>query len=302
MIAELRALLEQLKQKPTLFRESGFVERSEAIDTIELSLLDTLESLAHRGGQSETLARLKSAAEALRQELMAVDTRLTMRLRAEIRQGQGRGVTFAGWLEQYVGSAAKGVQGPELPGFDRLDAFVNELLLMEPVPNETMVREPEMVLYQQTPARIVLELVARAKFEARDLFYDLGSGLGQVPLLVHLLSGVSAKGVECEPAFSAYANQCALELALSRVSFIPQDARQADYADGTVFFMYTPFKGRMLQDVLKKLRADTQARQIKLFTYGPCTPQVATQSWLKREDAQGDSPDALALFTSQAEA
>jgi hypothetical protein len=34
-----------------------------------------------------------------------------------------------------------------------------------------------------------------------DVFFDLGSGLGQVPILVNLLSGAAAKGMEFEPVY-----------------------------------------------------------------------------------------------------
>ena len=36
--------------------------------------------------------------------------------------------------------------------------------------------------------------------------------------------------------------------------------RQGDYADGTAFFLYTPFEGRMLQDVLERLKGEAQKR------------------------------------------
>lgn len=307
MIARLASLLEQIRQQPELFHPASFAARAEAIDALEFGVLDSLagreprgeQGGGQRGEQSAALNRLESEADSLLQELLDLDKRLMNRLRAEIRQGQGRGEMFRHWLAEYAGFERKCAQGQPQTGFDSLDTFVNELLLRDPVPAETIAREPDMVFYQQTPTRIVLELVSRAKFKPHDQFYDLGSGLGQVPMLVNLLSGVAAKGVECEPAFSAYANQSATALALAGVSFIQQDARLADYADGTVFFMYTPCKGRMLQDVLKKLRADTASRQIKLFTYGPCTPPVAAHGWLKREGAPGEHPDGLALFTSQ---
>ena len=36
-----------------------------------------------------------------------------------------------------------------------------------------------MVPYEATPARVALELVDRVNFRRGDVFYDLGSGLGQ---------------------------------------------------------------------------------------------------------------------------
>jgi SAM-dependent methyltransferase len=155
-----------------------------------------------------------------------------------------------------------------------------------------------MVSYQQTPARIIFELVEKAHLTGEDVFYDLGSGLGQVPTLVHLLTGATAKGIEFEPAYCNYARVCAVGLNLSGVEFINADARTADYSEGTVFFMYTPFEGSILQEVLEKLRGESGRRRIRLFTYGPCTPQVSRQRWLKWVDQNGAHLFKLGVFTS----
>jgi hypothetical protein len=50
--------------------------------------------------------------------------------------------------------------------------------------------------------------------------------------------------------------------------------------------MYTPFEGRLLQQVLEKLHRESRRRMIRLFTYGPCTATVSRQRWLKRLDRQ----------------
>jgi SAM-dependent methyltransferase len=153
-----------------------------------------------------------------------------------------------------------------------------------------------MWFYQPTPARIVLELAEKADFQPHDVFYDIGSGLGQVAILVHLLSQVWAKGVEFEPAYCDYARRCARELNLSQVAFINADARAADYSDGTAFFLYTPFEGKMLERVLEKIKDESVGRDIRLYTYGPCTLQVARQGRLERLDQNGSEVYRLAIF------
>ena len=133
------------------------------------------------------------------------------------------------------------------------------------------------------------------------VFYDIGSGLGQVSTLTHLLSGVQAKGVEVELAYCDYARRCARGLNLSQVEFINVDAREADYSDGTVFFLYTPFEGRMLERVLERLKHESRKRRIQLYTYGPCTRQVARQRWLERVDQNGNHVNRLAIFRTPEE-
>jgi hypothetical protein len=117
--------------------------------------------------------------------------------------------------------------------------------------------------------------------------------------LVHLLSGVTARGVEFEPAFCAYARRCAEALGLSNVSFLNLDARDADLADGTVFFMFTPFRGTMLRCVLDKLRRQARERRISLCTFGPCTVSVAEEPWLDSVGGNAGSAFSLAVFASR---
>jgi hypothetical protein len=244
----------------------------------------------------EALIALRQAAELLRRRLEAVDDRLFQRLRAEISHGALAGAALKARIDSYIDYDATD-DGPQAAiGYDSLDLFINRLLLTAPIPAETKAREPGMIYYQKTPARVMLDLLRQAELTGQDVFYDIGSGLGQVPILVSLLSGARASGVEFEPAYCAYAQACAAALNLPQVSFMAGDARQAAYAEGTVFFMYTPFEGAMLQAVLDKLGEESRKRMFRLFTYGPCTPAVAQQRWLTRLDGNGDQIYKLGVF------
>jgi hypothetical protein len=169
---------------------------------------------------------------------------------------------------------------------------------LQTIPEQAKDLEPEMVYYQKTPARIVFELVEESHFMKEDVFFDLGSGLGQVAILVNLLTGITVMGIEFEPAFCDYARDCAVELNLSNVTFINIEARTADYSGGTIFFMFTPFRGEMMQEVLEILRREALLRKIKIITYGPCTAQVALQNWLHSASPIDDNIYKLTFFTS----
>ncbi len=289
---EIQSVLEAIEQNKALYEETNFEDRAAALDTLEFNVIARLDGLPPSG----ELARLKEAAERVRRRLEGVDETLFQRLRAGIRRGDFTGAALKKLVETCVkGGSSVGQDGI---GYDTLDLFINGLLLFRPVPAETKAREPEMVYYQPTPARIIFELVETAPLTREDVFYDIGSGLGQVPILVHLLGGAAAKGIEFEPAYCDYARAGAAGLNLSGVEFFNEDARAANYSAGTVFFMYTPFEGNMLQAVLDRLRAEAQKRSITLFTYGPCTPQVARQSWLKAAGPNGDQIYQLAEFRS----
>ena len=135
-------------------------------------------------------------------------------------------------------------------GYDHLDMFLNGLMNSSGI----CQRRPgtgnrKWYTYQKTPARIILEIIKLLALKPQDVFVRLGSGLGQVVILMNLLTGVMAKGVEFEPAFCEYATNCAAELQIKDVEFHQYRCPLCRLFFGYVFFMYTPFEGKMLQDV-----------------------------------------------------
>jgi hypothetical protein len=299
VVQELQTAIDAIDQDAGLRNEHNFASRGRAIDAIEFRVLDRIDGLSGSAVPAAELALLRAQAEQLRTRLEDIDRALFQRLRQDIRLGTCRGAALLRLIDGFVDREAVGAKSLTEPGYDDLDAFVNGLLLAQPVPDATSEREPEMVFYQQTPARVILELANRAALTADDLFYDVGCGLGQVPILVHLLTGVPAIGVELEPAYCAFASQCAVDLNVHHVSFTHADARTADYAAGTVFFMYTPFEGGMLELVLTRLYHRARSRRIRLFTYGPCTRQVSRHGGFERIGGQHeDDEHELAEFVS----
>src|SRR5262245_51676100 len=220
VIREIHSDLEAIEQDSALYEEKNFDRRAEAIDDIEFKIIDRIEGLLHSIDRPEELIPLKQSAERIKCQLEEIDDNLFQRLRGEIRAGVCSGISLKHLIHKYVGGDSRGGRQPDEIGYDNLDVFINGLLLVNPAPIETRDREPEMVYYQQTPARIILELVEKAQLTGGDVFYDLGSGLGQVPILVNLLSGATAKGIEFEPAYCDYARACVAALNLSRVEFV----------------------------------------------------------------------------------
>ncbi len=296
---EIRAAIDAIERNPLFREEARFGSRAEALDELEFHVLNRLEWLLDAPNPAPELQVLQQAAEDLKSRLEAIDETFFERLRSDIRAGDCTGSA----LLTHIQAAQEEAAAPDaaaIVGYDALDSFTNGLLALAALPvEETRVREPEMVYYQKTPTRIILDLVKQSKITSEDVFYDLGAGLGHVPILVHLLSGATAKGVELEPTYCAHARAIAANLQLARVTFIEADARTAAYSDGTVFFLYTPFEGRMLQEVLARLREEASSRRIRIFTYGPCTPTVAQERWLMLVGGEnGVSADVLAEFGS----
>jgi hypothetical protein len=183
--------------------------------------------------------------------------------------------------------------------YDDLDVFVNEWLAAGEIPGPTIELGAGMVEFYKTPARVVVEMIGRIDWKAGDVFVDLGAGLGQVAILVHLMTGVRALGIEIEAAYCAYARQSAEVLGLTgAVKFVDGDVRAADLSSGSAFFLFTPFKGEVFDQVMDKLRAVAASRRIKVIGYGPCSADMARLDWLQRE-GEGDAREyELQIFTS----
>jgi SAM-dependent methyltransferase len=297
-IFEMQSHIEAIEKNAAFYEEKNFDKRIEIIDLIEFQIIDQIGELLRKTDQPDELTLLKYRAEKIKADLEEIDINLFEKLQAKIRIEGYRGKEFKNLINEYVDFNLDHNEHQEEIGYDNLDIFINGLSPFQTMPEQTKDLEPEMVYYQKTPARIVFELVEKAYFKKEDVFFDLGSGLGQAAILVNLLAGVTAKGIEFEPAFCDYAKACAAELNLSNVSFINVDARQADYSEGTVFFMFTPFKGEILQEVLAVLKKESELRKIKIITYGPCTAQVALQSWLGFVAPKDDNIYKLGVFTS----
>lgn len=296
-LTEIQADIMSIAENALLRNEESFEARLDAIDFIDFHIIGRLESILSEG-TSEELLLLKDRAEGLKLLLESIDTSLFQKLRADIRAGYYIQQGFVELVERYVKSPSLGNVESDDIGYDSLDVFINGLLTPNTIPEPAKELENEMVFYQKTPARVVFEITEQVAFTETDVFIDIGSGLGQVPMLINLLTGIKTQGVEFDPAFCRYANECAAALSLQDIAFINVDAREADYAAGTIFFMYTPFKGELLQQVLVRLKQEALTRKITIITYGPCTPEIAGEDWLSNSGLPANSIYKPVVFTS----
>ncbi|HET6253561.1 MAG TPA: hypothetical protein VFE32_05785 [Puia sp.] len=221
-------------------------------------------------------------------------------IRDEIRAGQCRGEVFRRLMvAKFSGHGGFGdADVPGQIGYDELDVFVNRLLGSGKMPEPTMELEAQMVEFYKTPARVVFELAERVSFGPGETFVDLGAGLGQVVILLHLLTGVRTLGVEIEPAYCRYGRRCSEELGLTAVNIVEDDARIADLTAGTVFFLFTPFQGEVFDEVMERLRLVTRRKQIRVIGYGPCSAEIARLDWLKREGSGKEGDYSLQVFNN----
>jgi hypothetical protein len=287
--------LQEISQAIAAAQSAGrsFAARAAAAEALEIHALDRLEILAQGGWDPAALRPLQAGAQAALAGLEAAQQRTLGRLRGRIRAGLYSGPGLRRALLRHAGPA-----GPA-GAFDGMDPLLQGLLGQGEPAGPRRPLEPDMVAYQPTPARAILALVQASGIGPQDLLVDLGSGLGQVALLAALLSGARARGVELEPSYVDYARACAQGLQLGRVEFIHADAREAPLDGGTVYYLFTPFRGRLLERVLERLRGEAGLRSIKVCTYGPCTVQVSQQSWLAPVGAAPAGEPSLGVFQSR---
>ena len=173
--------------------------------------------------------------------------------RAEIAAGALRGTPLVGLLRA-------------IPVVDR-DAWVDVALGIEEPPPD----EPDLprgaVPYLPCGVDEILTMVLEVPLRARDDLVDLGSGLGRVSILAHLLSGARARGVEIQEPLVRRASALCARLRLADVTFMQADAAETAL-DGTVFFFYAPFNGSMLARVLERVEEVARRRRIVVGAVG----------------------------------
>lgn len=292
-LQELQAELADLLSDNTLTAEANLQRRAEALDFLAF-LQDVLRMERRRTTAMQTL---QQQATVLQKQLEAVNTRLFQQVRTAIQSGALTERALRRYLDQFTDYRAQSRDRIYM-SYDGLDVLVDGLFHLKSAPAATLAPAVEMVHCEETPARVLLDLIDHTSIAPTDVFYDLGSGLGQVVMLVHLLTGVKAKGVEVEPAFCAFAQRQAQALGLTAVEFINADARTADTRDGTLFFMFTPFRGQLLQSVLDRLQEVARRHPIRLCTFGSCTPRVADQPWLRPSTPDARHEYKLVIFES----
>ena len=298
---ELRATLRDVEQQTTLLEERHFVARRHALEVLQRQLLERIENVMYVHGYCRELADLYGRVVQLQQRLEAINAQLFHRLREQLRSSSKPGLVLRHLCEMYI-DPEQSIPGPLHNDEDDLDGFLNGVLDIGRIPEETCDLQSGMIGYVPTPARTIFTLLERLHLGVNDVFYDIGAGLGRVALLAGLLTPAHVKGIEIEPAYCLYAQQRAASLGLKQVTFLHVDAREADYTDGNVFFLYTPCTGRMFQAVLDRLYTESCQRPITLVTYGLCTEHAAQQCWLQAAESHiFDHHDVLAVFTSHEE-
>ena len=153
------------------------------------------------------------------------------------------------------------------------DAELERLLGIADVGEHASSPGPELLGYFASGLAPAVQALLEASAGEDDVFIDLGSGLGKVAVLARLLSGARVRGIEVQRSLVARAPQ------LDGVEFVNGDVREAALEDGTVFFLYNPFTGSALRDVLTRLHEVARHHAIVVCALG-ISLEHGTQGWL----------------------
>jgi hypothetical protein len=190
-----------------------------------------------------------------------------------------------------------------VPVADR-DVWVDELLGLEEPPPDVPDLPRGAVPYLPCGVDEILAMVEEAPVGPGDELVDLGAGLGRVAMLVHLLTGARARGVEIQAPLVQIARERCAALGLTGVSMVHADAAAAAL-DGSIFFLYAPFGGAVLARVIDRLEEVARRRPIVVAAVGlelPDAPWLAPRATslaaLVLYDAPGDAPAGGTIRTS----
>lgn len=146
---------------------------------------------------------------------------------------------------------------------------------------------PELIGYHPSGLAPVMRAVIEAPLTEEDVFIDLGAGLGKVAALARILSGARVRGIEVQASLLSMAAR------VDGVELINADVREADLEEGTVFFLYNPFTGSALEQVLGRLHEVAKHHAIVVCALGLplghrewLVPRALEHFWLQIFDSK----------------
>lgn len=184
-----------------------------------------------------------------------------------MRQGLRRTLTTGAVLEPRLLRGAALLEAIEALPLDARDAFVDRLLGLEEAPPDGADLPAGGVPYLPCGVDEILAVLREARPGPGSHFVDVGSGIGRVALLAHLITGARATGIEIQARLVDVARARAGALGLEDVRFVHGDASELDVV-GDVYLVYAPFGGARLARLLDRVDALAAAAPLTLFTVG----------------------------------
>jgi SAM-dependent methyltransferase len=123
---------------------------------------------------------------------------------------------------------------------DIRDHLLEEILDVAYPPLDASALPRELIDYSPSGLAEILFAVDNASLGPGATFVDLGSGVGKVVLVVALLTGAIAHGIELDPVLVERARASARALGLENARFVEGDMRDVALPAADVYYMYIP--------------------------------------------------------------
>ena len=159
-----------------------------------------------------------------------------------------------------------------LPAAERDRALEKHLGIDEPARHaEGESPGADLIGYHASGVAAIVRALVEVPVRPGDVLVDLGAGLGKPLLLARLLTGASCRGIELQPGLVVRSRAAARRLGLAlgaELELEQGDARQAELQPGTVFYLYAPFTGAALNEVLARLERVANQHPIAICALG----------------------------------
>jgi len=183
---------------------------------------------------------------------------------------------------------------------EELDLLMNGIFGLD----ADKVRIPEQrdgfVHLETSPVSVILNMIDQLNLTGKETLIDLGSGLGLALFIFRLLTDVVSVGIEVQEPYYKLSLKVQERFKFSKLHFIHSDVRDAELTNGDIFYMFTPFIDKLMEDVLNKLRYVGETKHIVVCSYGISTISLGDEPWLAIKDANMLYPEKAAIFESKA--
>jgi hypothetical protein len=137
------------------------------------------------------------------------------------------------------------------------------------------------------PYSDIMFILGSAGLRETDVFVDIGCGRGRVLCCASLFPVRKVVGIEHDADASRAAKDNAAHLrgALAPIHVIHSNATEYEFSEGTVFYMYNPFKSDILEVVLERICESLSRfnRPVRIIYANPVHDVCLSASgWLKR--------------------
>lgn len=154
------------------------------------------------------------------------------------------------------------------PGKDNADALFDGIFGTGGEPKELSTLKPEMVQFAPTPLCRLDKMIHDLELSPEDVVYDLGCGTGRAAMFLRLMTDAALViGVEYELGRYLRAVEIAGRFGFPGLEFQNADVQEIDLSAGTVFYMFNPFHGQMLKNVMERLREAAEDHTITVCTF-----------------------------------